>query len=400
MKNLLKLLLLALIACNGSTKETSIEKQSDKADFFLASNPFPIDLIEGRINYMPPTHQAHGQQIIAYELNLFNTYDIDFAIRRVEVYQTLDREQPIASFDSSYLALHFDRPGNGEKTKRHILSGNATGIVNLLWSLPEQVNLPLDIYHKVVISMIADDDSMGREIPIELGLNQIKEHTTLTLGLPFRKGRWLYGAQSHQDSRNLAEGNASYPQRYAIDWILLDSSNAFSTADISKNENWFGYGQELLAVADGKVVGIKDSIIENIPWEGTAIKMNRETISGNYIRLDLGNGVYAHYAHLIPGSLKVKLGESVRQGQTLALLGNSGNSDCPHLHFHLESAHKLALGGEGLPYHFEAFEELTSYTMEEYNTSFTENRMIVPRPLSHIQRRNELPIGNGIIEFK
>lgn len=400
MKNLLKLFLLALIACNSSTQEASIEKQSDNADFFLTTNPFPIDLIEGRINFMPPTHHAHGQQVIAYELNLFNTYDIDFAIRRVEVYNTLEAEQPIASFDSSYLALHFARPGNATEAPQHILSGNQTGIVNLLWSLPEQAHLPLDIYHKVIVSMVQDDGSMGRKIPIELGLNQIRAHTTLTLGLPFKKGRWLYGAESHQDSRNLVEGHATYPQRYAIDWILLDSTNAFATADVSKNENWFGYGIELLAVADAKVVGIKDSIIENIPWEEAAVKLNRETISGNYIRLDLGNGVYAHYAHLIPGSLKVKLGESVRQGQSIALLGNSGSSDCPHLHFHLESAHKLALGGEGLPYHFDAFEELTLFTMEEYNTSFAENRMIVPKPLSQIERRNELPIGNGIIEFK
>ena len=57
---------------------------------------------------------------------------------------------------------------------------------------------------------------------------------------------------------------------------------------------------------------------------------------------------YPVYAHLQPGSLRVKLGDKVRRGQTLGLVGNSGNSTEPHLHFHITDANS-PLGSEGLP---------------------------------------------------
>jgi hypothetical protein len=69
-----------------------------------------------------------------------------------------------------------------------------------------------------------------------------------------------------------------------------------------------------------------------------------------------GKARFAVYAHLQPGSLKVKLGDRVRAGQALALLGNSGNSDAPHLHFQLVDANS-PLGAEGIPYEFEQFDQ-------------------------------------------
>ncbi|MCE5317538.1 MAG: M23 family metallopeptidase [Parachlamydia sp.] len=49
--------------------------------------------------------------------------------------------------------------------------------------------------------------------------------------------------------------------------------------------------------------------------------------------IDIGHVRFAFYAHFQPESLKVKMGEKVERGQVIALLGNSGNSDAPHLHF-------------------------------------------------------------------
>ena len=65
--------------------------------------------------------------------------------------------------------------------------------------------------------------------------------------------------------------------------------------------------------------------------------------------------VFAFYAHLQPKGIRVKVGDKVRRGQVLALLGNSGNSDAPHLHFHVTDGNS-PLGAEGLPYVIESFE--------------------------------------------
>ena len=68
-----------------------------------------------------------------------------------------------------------------------------------------------------------------------------------------------------------------------------------------------------------------------------------------YVVLDLGGGRFAFYAHLQPGSLRVKAGDRVKAGQVLGLVGNSGNSTEPHLHFHISNGIS-PLGSEGLPY--------------------------------------------------
>ena len=71
--------------------------------------------------------------------------------------------------------------------------------------------------------------------------------------------------------------------------------------------------------------------------------------------VDIGNGLFAFYAHMQPGSLRVKVGDKVKAGQVLGLLGNTGNSSEPHLHFDICNASSM-LACEGTPYAFASFE--------------------------------------------
>jgi len=66
---------------------------------------------------------------------------------------------------------------------------------------------------------------------------------------------------------------------------------------------------------------------DNVPLtEKRAVPITLDTLGGNLVVLDIGNGRYATYAHLIPQSLRVSVGARVRRGQVLGRLGNSGNS--------------------------------------------------------------------------
>ena len=56
---------------------------------------------------------------------------------------------------------------------------------------------------------------------------------------------------------------------------------------------------------------------------------------GDAVVLDHGDAEYSVYAHLVPGSTKVKVGDAVKRGQPIARFGSSGNSTEPHLHFHV-----------------------------------------------------------------
>ncbi|MGH9943007.1 MAG: M23 family metallopeptidase, partial [Pyrinomonadaceae bacterium] len=151
-------------------------------------------------------------------------------------------------------------------------------------------------------------------------------------------------------------GGAHIAQRFAIDFVQLREDGRTFTGDQKDNKNYRCYGAETLAVADGVVVATKDGIPENVPGANSrAVPITLETIGGNHVILDLNNSRFAFYAHLQPGSLRVKLGDKVRRGQVLGLVGNSGNSTEPHLHFHLSNANS-PLGSEGIPYVFPAFE--------------------------------------------
>ena len=73
----------------------------------------------------------------------------------------------------------------------------------------------------------------------------------------------------------------------------------------------------------------------------------------------LSDGHYAAYAHLRPGTLKVKVGDTVHAGDVLAHLGNTGNSSEPHLHFQVCDAPSFP-ASEGLPF------AIDQYTYEDY----------------------------------
>jgi murein DD-endopeptidase MepM/ murein hydrolase activator NlpD len=112
--------------------------------------------------------------------------------------------------------------------------------------------------------------------------------------------------------------------------------------------------------------------------------------------LDLGNHRYAIYAHLQPGKLRVHLGEKVVAGQILGYLGNSGNSDEPHLHFQLMDANS-PLGAEGIPYHYTSF----TVTGVVADPDALDQGKPWPRPVKDAPtvRHRQFPVDNAVIDF-
>ena len=67
--------------------------------------------------------------------------------------------------------------------------------------------------------------------------------------------------------------------------------------------------------------------------------------------IDHGNGEFSQLGHLKQGSVVVKPGDRVRQGQRIAQAGQSGTSLFPHLHYQLVT--RPGIDGEGLPPRFD-----------------------------------------------
>src|SRR5690606_39234627 len=110
----------------------------------------------------------------------------------------------------------------------------------------------------------------------------------------------------HRRAVLAVDGRARVSQRYAIDWVRPENGSTFR-GKREDNSAYHAYGAEVIAVADGTIVAVKDGIPENVPGlTSRAVPITLETIGGNLVVHDIGQGQYAFYAHLQPGSLRVK----------------------------------------------------------------------------------------------
>jgi hypothetical protein len=159
----------------------------------------------------------------------------------------------------------------------------------------------------------------------------------------------------HRGSFQTVNGGLFDAQRFAIDYMQLNKQGEFVHGNVDDVRNFTGYSANVLAVANGTVVSVLDKLDDQAP--GTLpdpATITIDTVDGNHVVLDIGNGRYAFYAHLKKGSVRVNVGEKVTQGMVIGQLGNSGNTSAPHLHFHVVSSPSV-LGSDGLPYVIDEF---------------------------------------------
>lgn len=112
------------------------------------------------------------------------------------------------------------------------------------------------------------------------------------------------------------------PVQYAVRTVAYNALT-HPGVDLGWNSDFLGPNQVVYAVKSGQVSSVVDGYGNYRPKRGY----------GNYCMLQHDNGDYTLYAHLHKGSFCVAKGDTVKQGQQLALMGNSGNSTGHHLHF-------------------------------------------------------------------
>ena len=197
-------------------------------------------------------------------------------------------------------------------------------------------------------------------------------------------------------------GQLRVAQRFAIDWELMDKDQRLFVGDPSDVKSYFAYGRKVLAVADSTVVRVVDEYEDQVPGKLPS-GITLAEVDGNHIVLDLGNDQFAFYAHLQPGSIKahgVKVGDRVCRGQVLGLVGNSGNTSAPHLHFHVMSS-PSTLGSNGLPYLIKDFELLgRSPSTAAFDKAEQDGTPLVVQGVRNPgPHSNELPLDLSVVSF-
>jgi hypothetical protein len=214
-----------------------------------------------------------------------------------------------------------------------------------------------------IVSVFYAQNSKERNSICKIPIIQYKNKNKYIFPL---KGSWL--VVNNYD--NIHSHRCCHSEEFAIDLIRLTGDFIIAPEKKCDNRNYPSYGEKIYAVTDGEVVDCFNEFPENPPGlysrlpEGNWNKLKEKYgfvtgLAGNYIILRHSGDEYSFYAHMIPGSLIIKQGDFVKQGQVIGLLGNSGNSDAPHLHFHLMNG-KNILSSRGLPCFFSNIRDIAN----------------------------------------
>ena len=356
----------------------------------VAQDQIPVQMDVPLAPAVIPT--SDGPRLL-YELRLMNFRSVPIDVLAVEVLAEDGRQL----MRKAGPALHRDMvyPGRGGSDGEGVIDGGSFVVIMMEVRLEEMAQLPDAVTHR--IEARTERDSATRTMvgePVRVSPEVVR------LSPPLRGSNWaaFNGFSNDSDHRRTIiplDGSARMAQRYAIDWVQFGVDGRLTRGDPSQNENWIRYGAEVLAVSEATVVSVQDGIPENEPLTGQmVVPITLETIGGNYVMLDLGGGRFALYGHLKPGSLRVRVGDRVAAGDVVGLLGNSGNSDGPHLHFHVvDRASPLA--AEGLPFVFDRF---TLLAIEDDLEQYLIGDPWEPGANPTV-RRAEMPLDGAVVTF-
>jgi murein DD-endopeptidase MepM/ murein hydrolase activator NlpD len=337
---------------------------------------------------------------LAYELIVTNTYQQPATISSVTV---LDGDSTLQRLRGPGLAARFRMVGGAEGVTL------APGQQGLLWLDPTVETLdevPERLQHVLDVRFAQPTPPLvPRQLAEGVADVPVQSAEAVSIRSPLSGPRWLDGngccdvVTPHRAALNPFRGALWAPERFAIDFVRLDPQGRLFDGPRNRLSSYDYYGAPVRAVADGPVVAVVDDLEEQTPGANpTGLPIDE--FGGNHVVQDIGGGRYALYAHLQPGQSEgVAVGSDLRAGQLVGRLGNTGNTDSPHLHFHvMDSPDPLA--SNGLPYVIDAFDvegRLASAANAEalvdgVRAKFAANQQTGPRT-------GELPLFLDVLRF-
>ncbi|MDO5714349.1 MAG: M23 family metallopeptidase [Tissierellia bacterium] len=207
-------------------------------------------------------------------------------------------------------------------------------------------------------------------------------HPKVNYSLPFR-GKWV--VVNGGVTKEMSHSWGIHPQRYAYDFLKLDQEGKSHTGDEKTLENYYCYGEEILAPAEGKVIKVSDKYEDaHIIGKGKVDPLAKN-LSGNYVIIQHEEEEFSLLAHLQSGSILVQEGEWVDRFQVIGKCGNSGNTSEPHLHFQIQNT-KSFIFSVGLPISFQdiRIEKTINYNLFDQRKGKAE--VINSKEYQYIQR--------------
>ena len=353
-----------------------------------------VQTFDLRIPWQPAPIKVNDQWQLLYELHLDNYAADPLQPKHLRILDA-DNGHILRDYDETTLRTLLGGPALSGKKGDTTIAPGAHAVIYLNLSF-DKAPTNLHLTHE-----LSAERESGATLQATGGaVTMHGSPKPITFSPPLRGSYWaaIYDSswpRGHRRTLYAVNGAVHIPGRFAIDWIKVDARGRSTKGDPTDKQNWLGYGEEVLAVADGKIAAAMDGMPEPAKVDpGKPTRVPLQDASGNYVSLDLGNGRYVFYEHLQTGSITVKAGQAVHRGQVIGRLGYTGETTGPHLHMHVADAN-LPLDAEGVPYALEQFARMGSYASIE---DFGNEKPWLPSATA-VVRRAELPAPLSVLSF-
>lgn len=343
---------------------------------------------------------SDGQRHLVYEVGLANASPAATALQKIEVLEAGTAKRLFA-LDRDDIARRLSIGGRRGAESADLGAGQF-GVVFLHVPLDAEIPTPSALTHRISLRLALPNPV---DIAETVGRTEVNRAPPPVLGPPL-VGKGFVAADGCCDTirhvRALLPLNGSFAlaQRFAIDWEQIDGENRLVKGDLAAPKNYTIYGHPVLAVADGTVVSARNDLPEQVPGALPANLPIAEA-DGNFIVLDIGGGAYVLYAHMQPGSVLVGAGARVKRGDILGKVGNTGNSQAPHLHLHVMDGPSPLLSN-GIPYVFDSFAitAIDAAGTPDFDKAEATGKPLTLTPFTPPKRfQNVLPLDLSVVEF-
>ncbi len=376
-----------------------------------------VPLTTGTFPFLGSDQKYH----VTYDLQLTNASQVPATLEKIDVVDGRDPTKVLASFSGAQLVDPTCIPGDCNRLRLLPSAGAPDAAIAPQESRALLLDLTFDtlaqapkavLHHLYGTGAASPPDRTPSPLDYLAAPYDISAGTPRVIGPPVKGKNWvaLNGCCDigwpHRTSVNSLNGKLANSQTFAIDWKQTNDKGEFYVGDRTKNESFVDYGSTIYAVADGTVVATLDTEEANAPGILPAAdpvlgpKLTVKNVDGNHIVQDIGGGAYAMYAHLLKGTMKVKVGDKVKKGDPIAQLGNTGNSNASHMHFQLMDDPSL-LQANGLPYVIDEFTylgQVPPLSVLEAD-DFLSGTFLPATPAAGQARTDQLPLVLAIVDF-
>ncbi|HVY96170.1 MAG TPA: M23 family metallopeptidase [Solirubrobacterales bacterium] len=352
--------------------------------FFPAGEPSPVLATDGRVH-------------LAYELRLANQSGLEVALASVQARAAGRPLGPRLQGAPLEAVLRIDG-GYGGLT----IPPGGSGTLFMDVAYPPRRQPPRSLLHRIVLVGQPPGQPAAQQTFAFTGVPvPVSGRPAIELAPPLRGPGWVVAngccspPNAHRGATLAIDGTVHAPERFAIDFVQLNREGRLFSGPLGLNSSYGFFGAAVHSATAGTVVRVRDGLPEQTPGAlpaGATI----QNAGGNYVVVAIGAGRYAFYAHLQPGSIGVVRGDRVRVGEVLGRLGNTGNTDAPHLHFHVMDS-PSPLESEGLPFTFTTMRG--EGRISQPGVLQTGAVVPVDRAAFSGRRRGQMPLNEQVVGF-